>query len=451
VIVHYNSASQIDLYRECQRKWGWRYIARVEVPPKPSALLGTEVDDEQIQPYLRDGRPFDLTRPSGYIAESMRQYLPEPKTVVVQKHFEIPSPSWRTVPFAFRGDIDIFAPDASLLGLPGGVPCVADTKTTVDIGKWAKTESDLRTNVQAMLYATAAMYETGTKEVQLAWIYGQTRGAHKAKRVELRVGAEHVAGQFKAINETGIEIFNTREIASAVEDKTAAVLTLKANPNQCHAYGGCPYQDRCNLSPGEIIEALAARAEQHNGRGDARKDGETIMSAQDLLAKLMAKKAAQGGGAPGAAAPQAATPISGMGQQTAPVPAPPSSPSVPDGIDRAALAAINPPESALAPPPEAPKAPKIGRPKKDANGVTPIPNVGASPATTIVRVVWGQETYTPVPYNSFTVGPFEATRTIPAGESEAFAAGELYDELRVFAETVRDTKAAEFKKALGGK
>lgn len=47
------SASQISTFRDCQRKWGFKYIAGLEDPAGPAAALGTETHDTQLGPYLR--------------------------------------------------------------------------------------------------------------------------------------------------------------------------------------------------------------------------------------------------------------------------------------------------------------------------------------------------------------------------------------------------------------
>lgn len=145
------SASQIQLFRECPRKWAWKYIAKLPSPPNKAAQLGIEVDEGQLQPFLRDGRPFDYTRESGYIAASGLGHLPPAQSpgLEVQRHFILPSRG----EYAFQGYIDLWLPDSSVVpDLPGGAPFVGDFKTTSDL-KWAKSEEALRHDVQAMLYA----------------------------------------------------------------------------------------------------------------------------------------------------------------------------------------------------------------------------------------------------------------------------------------------------------
>lgn len=379
------SASQISTFRECQRKWAWRYIAKIVTPPHPSAALGTEVHDTQLGPYLTEGRPFDYTRDSGYIAAALLEYLPQPKTpgMVVEKHFILPSPA-SGGRFAYQGYMDLWlknglglvctdhddCKDNPDLGRACAFrPAVVDFKTTSDL-KWAKNEKALSTDVQAMLYATASIFESGVPEVDLAWLYTQTKGAKRAKRTLLRVVDDHVVEQFKAIEETALELFETKQ---TVTDP----LSLPPSPSQCEAYGGCPYRDKCNLSPTDHIKALSAREFSL-----LELQGEMPMSdgTSSLLANLKARKAgaqanvAQREGAGPTAGDAGLIPAVGSSASEDAAPSPPPS-SEPLGI--------NPPEQAL-PPPERKRGP--GRPRKNPLPVEKSPDQMA-PRITDAEVV----------------------------------------------------------------
>jgi hypothetical protein len=341
------SASQISQFRECKRKWAWRYIAGIKTPPHPSAALGSEVHDTQLGPYLTEGRPFDFTRDSGYIAASLLEFLPPPKTpgMVVEKHFILPSPASEGR-FQYQGYIDLW--------LQG--PVVKDFKTTSDL-KWAKNEKALSVDVQAMLYATHALFETKSEYVELEWLYAQTRGARKSKRTHLRVHGDHVIEQFRAIESTALEMF---EVKQAVADP----LQLPPSPSQCESYGGCPYRDKCNLSPSEHIAALGARDFSIIKLQEEMTMSDINSGTSSLLANLKARKA----GAQGVSAPAVTPAVEGNGVTEAA--APPPSPS-PEPLG------INPPEKDL-PPPEASTKRGPGRPKKAA-GTVAVTSVDPSP------------------------------------------------------------------------
>lgn len=482
------SASQIGTYRdECQRKWALKSIAKKATEQHASAKLGTEVDDEQLQPYLKSGRTFDYSRASqsGYIAASALGFLPPPMShgLEVQKHFTMPSPT-KDSGLSYQGYIDLWMPKGGMI-LPDGFestfPVVCDFKTTGNL-KWAKSAEALKTDVQAQLYATYAMYATGSRTVDLVWLYMQTKGTKKTKRTHLRVHGDHVGAQLRAIDAIGVEMQHKRLLleasANGPEDLEAAILReLPANPEACEGYGGCPFRGVCNLSPSVFtdIETTKVLAEMETDMSG------TATTTMGLLAEMKAKKArdaAAAGAAPQASAVRFGTPPpvtdADRDEAAARVAA-----LIAEGDAPPAFAGINPPESTLPPAPavgsvfvhEAPTAVvltekrKPGRPRKDPLGAdaavhtatpsapaeVPSPSVDTLTGITVITVVWGEETICSVPYNSFKVGPFSVTVEIH-GESVTDAQARVYADLVTFAEEQRLAKAvshAAFLTALG--
>jgi hypothetical protein len=336
------SASQVSLFRECKVKWALSYLAKLKSPSSPSQALGTEVDDTQLQPYLSEGRPFDYTRESGYIAAAGLAYLPKPGTrgLEVQKHFLLPSPSGKPgepAPFGYQGYLDLWLPYGGMPEIDDGAPIVSDFKTSKDINRWAKTTETLKTDVQSQLYATWAMWETGARRVHLVWLYFQTQGAKKTKRVWATVDAAHVLEQFLAIDKTGQDIEAVAAASPPIGSEAAKeyALSLEPSPEMCGAYGGCPYQHICNLSPSQFIDSISPK----------RSLPIVATSTLDLFANLRKQNDV-------------------MGMSDRAVPAPPAD----------AFAGINPPEKDLPPAPpigavtestttEAPKAKRGRKPK----------------------------------------------------------------------------------------
>lgn len=318
------SASQLELYKDCPRKWGFRYLDGIVTPPHPAALLGTEVQDEQIDPYLLTGRGFDFSRPSGEIAQKLVPLLPAPQSpgLVLRRKFEIPSPSGL---FSYRGEFDIYASDSKIVpGLVGGVPLLGDIKTTGNL-KYAKTAEKLRTDIQAQLYAMVILFEEPTDELDAVWFYTRTRGAPKAERHHVRLIASHVAEQFKIIDALGKECATIK-----VQAPTAA--DLPPNARMCDAYGGCPFRSICNLSPAVHSAAINHEEIVRN------------MGTADFLTQLRKNV-----GAP--AAPPAVTSVvpSTPNPMASLLPAWATAPVDPMPARHGAL--INPPEAALPPAP----------------------------------------------------------------------------------------------------
>lgn len=370
ITTHFFSASQITLYRDCQRKWGWKYLSFLTEPQSDAGKLGDAVDAGQLQPYLRAGTPFDYTRAdrAGYIAASGLRHLPKPGTpgLEVQRWFQFPSP-WSlqegTAKWGYQGHIDLYLPN-------GGMPCawegvtVSDFKCTKDIDAYSLSEDELASDVQGTLYGTFAMHKTGAREIDLVWLYFSTGDTRKSNPVRVHVDAAHVLTQFQLIDETAAEMYELVVSAPKGDLLTDFVLDLPPNPQHCQKYGRpCAFTDRCNLSPDQIVEAMAAHERARRGKrplpviNQASEGASPNMSA--TIDAIRARRAAALGQTP--SAPPAPLPIN-----------PPESalpPAAPVGV--AAPAPVAPP------PAEAPKP--RGRPRKPPVAEAPAPAPVAPP------------------------------------------------------------------------
>src|SRR5271166_3166193 len=217
------SASQVQTFSDCQRKWAWKYVAGVEEPPSPAAELGRAVHAE-LEKYLRGGE-INFTTEVGYIAAAGLEHLPKPGTLGlrVEEEFHFEGPSGHS----YLGYKDLEVPGVVQLAQIG---IVYDHKTTSDL-KWQKTEDDLKKDVQATLYAVDYFRNhPDESEVELRWVYYQTNAWNRF-----------------------LEIEQIAETMSTAAEKQP--LELPPNINHCSAYGGCPHQGRCNLSPFEKMRS----------------------------------------------------------------------------------------------------------------------------------------------------------------------------------------------------
>ncbi len=438
------SASQIDTFDSCERKWAWKYIARVKTPQHTSAALGTEIDDTQLQPFLREGRPLDFSRKSGEIAQSIVQWIPPQGSCgkggvgTVQQQFVIPSPTYTGgahCGVGYLGYTDLWMPNGGLPGLDpledGSVPpVVVDFKSTGDL-KWAQTTDSLRTNTQSVTYAFWAAYATRKPVIDLVWLYMRTKGARQGKRVHLRVNVEDAAREFLKIDERAQRI---HALKKTLLERDADPLSLPPTTSHCHLYGGCPYQDRCNLGPGDRADSYAANDRRRRGVEDMN------VETSGLLARLKA----QSGVVTVAPAPIVEAVVALQPTAVVATPWTDPNPIGPTAKSTVAVVGINPPESAL--PPAPPVGTKPAAAKRPAKLIGPVVPHDVEP--TRVRVVWGAEKISPISYNAFDVGPFETEGVVLAGETVAEAMTRLYTELSAYAEKARDAKAVSFVKAL---
>jgi len=261
------SASQVQTYLNCARKWSWQYVMLVEVPPNPAAELGSDTHG-QLETYLLGGE-IDFTRESGYIAAAGLQHLPPPGTpgMLVEQEFHFFGPSGHS----YLGYKDLEVPGT-----------IYDHKTTSDL-RWQKTEAELREDIQATLYATDYFrHHPDEDSVELRWVYYQTKNAKKSAVTAVRVSQDETWKRFLAIEETAKQM-------EAVS--TAHPLDLPPNIDHCSAYGGCPHQGRCNLSP---FQKMRSHVEQNK-----------------LLSTLAAKKNGTAAAPPAVPSPSIAAAVAG--------------------------------------------------------------------------------------------------------------------------------------------
>jgi len=233
------SASQVQTFRDCQRKWAWKYIAGIEEAPGPGAVLGRSVH-EVLEKYLLSGE-IDFTTEVGYIAASGIEHLPKPGTpgMRVEEEFHFVGPS---------GHSYLGYKDVELAGV------VIDHKTTSDF-RWQKTEQDLRSDVQATLYAVDYFKNHPDEdEVELRWVYYLTRNTRKSAVTRLRMSQEQAWNNFLGIEETARTMADAAAVAS-----TKSPLELPPNVDHCSAFGGCPHQGRCNLSPFDKLRSYVSQ------------------------------------------------------------------------------------------------------------------------------------------------------------------------------------------------
>lgn len=248
------SASQIDTFMSCARKWAWDRIAHKPRPQNRSAALGTRCHT-QLEQYLAHGRPLQETLDDGSPDETaaiVRPALPllpaaQATGLEVEKSFAFRSP--RTG-FTYRGFIDF------RMSGPGANWCtVGDHKSTSNLS-YAKTPGDLLYDPQAIIYSVDSMAYYQVPNVHLMWSYMQTKGAKRHLPVYQDMTQPHVGEAFAAIEETAGEM---KLILDTVD--AGGILGMYpdgVDKGTCTAYGGCPFVGECNLGPKERMGSLFA-------------------------------------------------------------------------------------------------------------------------------------------------------------------------------------------------
>ncbi len=244
------SASQIETFRLCNRKWGIDKIDKVPQPGSKYTEFGTALH-KVAEDYLRDGKPPEPADPVAKIALAGKRYWPDPGTAEVEKYFR-----WDDGSLTVVGYMDIYQERAAST-------VVTDHKSTGDF-RWIKAPDQLARNVQANIYAYMALVgrEWGDlpPQLDLQWIY-YLRSRPQSRKVQLRVledpaafddmppdkgvrpehygyvTAAHVLEQWDSIYQDGLRMTQLRMSgAKGVE--------LEPNFSGCSAYGGCPYREQ---------------------------------------------------------------------------------------------------------------------------------------------------------------------------------------------------------------
>lgn len=237
------SATELETFNLCRRKWAFRYIDQIEIKPSTATQLGGMVH-KVLENYLIDN-VIDIKTHEGQIASAGLHLLP---TSILRENIE------RHILFShegfiFQGYIDFFHHLGSQIWLIG------DHKTCSSFST-ALSSEELKTNVQANIYAQWAFKELGANKVKLKWIYYRTKGKAQANSVEAILGKQEALDNFAAIIKTA------GEIKALIEGKTASS-ELPKNTAACFKYGPCPFYSRCkkdqSISPG-----LNVKREEHS-------------------------------------------------------------------------------------------------------------------------------------------------------------------------------------------
>lgn len=223
-----SSASQIDTYETCPRKWAFDKIDGMPRLDTPATLAGKAIHDELEQWLTHRDTPANPT------ALALVGHLPPPQSVEV-KHVEIEiRPLVEGTPFL--GYIDLWFPRTGT---------IYDHKTCGSF-RYAIKAEEMHDNIQAALYAHWA-FEQGLTEVRCQWNYGTRSDAPKTRAVRRTMRPADIAERMAKTAQSA------RECRAYVETPGIVAMDVPAKSSGCAKYGGCPYQRTCNLSMKEML------------------------------------------------------------------------------------------------------------------------------------------------------------------------------------------------------
>lgn len=322
----YVSASEIEVFDLCPRKWAFGYIEGKRAPPNDAAALGTRVHSI-LQFWLRDGAPPDTWTAEGEIAASGLHLLPPPRYpgLVTEEEFRFTSQrAW------YIGYKDFRYRDAN------GLIHVGDHKTTKS-STWIKSVEDILAHPQSLIYAVDEFFKNPNDDrIALDWIYYKTQGARKAEPRFQIVTKDVVAEMFfEHVDPVAGEITRLHHETQP----GASALDFPPDFRACDAFGGCAFLSICNPTPTQRMEATMTQA------GMSLAEKLKAMKNGKAQSPIHPPEAHQGQPPPGAPVAYQGAPVpTGAPQFSVPTPQTPYVPPTPQAAPQA------PPQAAYQPP-----------------------------------------------------------------------------------------------------
>ena len=214
------SATQLDTYLMCQRKWWLERVEGIKQPPSKSMELGTDVHNI-VEHYIRDGKVIPDTI-AGSIAKSVMPMVA--KDSICEHQFTVP----------FIEDIEVTGRiDFTRKGH------IEDLKTTSNI-RYAKSPQELQTNTQALIYLWASGKDDYLRTFgpinKFSHLVVETKPPFVTKRVDCEIDDETINKGVAYLQEVALSM---KECADRPIDDA------RPNISACSRYGGCHLQKRC--------------------------------------------------------------------------------------------------------------------------------------------------------------------------------------------------------------
>jgi len=256
----YVSASQIDAWLTCKRRWFFASILGIRSPSDPSAILGTELHDHNEQ-YLRSGKLPPKDTESGQLFYAGLPLMPKPGTVQPEIDIEKAQvPDFLLAGLTLKGRID----QTDFDSIP--VPTIVDYKTASS-ARHILTEETLAVDPQMLIYArflqklVAHQGKPEPTAIRLEHRVYFTKGQNRVKRTgPVLVDAAAINKEWQRLTGIVEQMKDTAVIPS--------VDVVPATLSSCMKYNRlCFYADQCtaykdmnkNVSPFQLISAASIR------------------------------------------------------------------------------------------------------------------------------------------------------------------------------------------------
>lgn len=379
----------------CERRWWYRYVKGLDEPQIGNQYLGEKVH-ALIEAFLAK-RELGMEIPAE--DEALGIYLSGQRMVeeVARRTIlgvETPLPEFTLDGTRVQGYVDVVTSDG-----------IIDWKTSSDIRRYGKTESELATDTQMTIYALAVHPNRST--VKLAHGQFQTKGTKRANFVEVEVTDKHLAS-----HRDNVIIPLVQKMKSAASESD--VRKLPRNEKSCF---NCHFKSHCPTAEGETVMSFFSKMSQPQPQAVLPPD------------------------APKSEPEKAADPVEGF----SPVP-PPRKMKIEDVPPPAPSPAPEAPSAPAAEP--APEAPKRGRGRPPGSKNKAKEEAPPQPKDTII-------TYTPSKIEGFVIKSITITKgyTVNVGAfnsvrfdvSMTAEGADCYDALKAEVDAALEAEVAKYQ------
>lgn len=236
------SATRVDTFAKCKRKWAFEYIQRIPYAPSPWLAFGT-LFHAHAERYFGTGKlPADFARllvtPNDRLTEdeiAAKLFLGS------LKHWPKYRPNYFEVERAFQTEVPggLFTGSVDLVLMLEQI--IGDHKTTSDL-KWAPDVGTLITWPQPVCYSYHTSKELGWTENRCRWVYtekatGRTQVVHTKDPIPFSYWEDEWLGTYLPL---------TTEMAELhAQQADPLELSGAQDTDFCEAYGGCQFRHLC--------------------------------------------------------------------------------------------------------------------------------------------------------------------------------------------------------------
>lgn len=243
------SASQIEKYLRCPRQWWLRYKLDEKEPETEAQRVGKAMHAE-LETWWQEG-----IKPTNPLALAALKVLPprDPSLLSWSVEWSLP-PDWTLAGTPIKGFIDLLLVDHSE-GVPNAT--VLDYKTTAG-WEWAKSADELRSNVQILLYAWAALRLHPAVEVVTVGHVAVHKKQRAARLTTVELSRPHV---FERIDRL-CDVVQRMQRDWLRSEPPPALAPVPA----CEAFGGCPHRGTCFPHNSALVRSIQASVALNNHR-----------------------------------------------------------------------------------------------------------------------------------------------------------------------------------------